>query len=54
MIHASVYTFGFGSDHDPYLLKTISDATGGMYCYVKNADQVCRLLMFRGGFKLKI
>ena len=37
---ASVYTFGFGEDHDPDMLKQISDAGNGMYYYIENEDQV--------------
>ena len=45
---ASVYTFGFGEDHDPVMLKKISDAGNGMYYYIENKDQVdfCRLFHF--------
>ena len=37
---ASVYTIGFGEDHDPDMLKQISDAGNGMYYYIENEDQV--------------
>jgi hypothetical protein len=39
-IEASVYTFGFGNDHDPDLLKAISDAANGMYYFIENEEQV--------------
>ncbi|CAB3982076.1 Hypothetical predicted protein [Paramuricea clavata] len=39
-IEASVYTFGFGSDHDPDLLKAISDAANGMYYFIENEEQI--------------
>ena len=38
---ASVYTFGFGRDHDPDMLKAISDAANGMYYFIENEEQVC-------------
>ena len=37
---ASVYTFGFGADHNPDLLKAISDAGNGMYYYIENEDKI--------------
>eukprot|EP00795_Rhopilema_esculentum_P005872 gene5872-11198_t len=36
----SVYTFGFGNDHDPAMLKAISDAGSGMYYFVENEDKI--------------
>jgi len=48
---ATVYTFGFGndhdadmltaiSDHDADMLTAISDAGNGMYYYIENEDKV--------------
>ena len=37
---ASVYTFGFGSDHNPDMLTKISEAGNGMYYYIENEDKV--------------
>jgi len=37
---ATVYTFGFGDDHDPEMLKQISDAGNGMYYYIENEDKI--------------
>ena len=37
---ASVYTFGFGSDHNPEMLTKISEAGNGMYYYIENEDKV--------------
>jgi len=37
---ASVYTFGFGADHNPEMLKEISDAGNGMYYYIENEDKI--------------
>jgi len=36
----SVHTFGFGSDHDANMLKTISDKANGIYFFVENKDQI--------------
>lgn len=36
----SVYTFGFGSDHDAAMLKAISDAGHGVYYFVDSVDKV--------------
>ena len=47
---ASVYTFGFGEDHDPDMLKQISDAGNGMYYYIENEDQVHFYLWFEVDF----
>jgi len=37
---ATVYTFGFGDDHDPVLLKKISDAGNGMYYFIETEDKI--------------
>jgi len=37
---ATVYTFGFGDDHNPDMLKEISDAGSGMYYFIQNEDQI--------------
>jgi len=37
---ATVYTFGFGNDHDADMLTAISDAGNGMYYYIENEDKV--------------
>ena len=37
---ATVYTFGFGADHDPVLLKAISDAGSGMYYFIEKEEQI--------------
>jgi len=36
----TVNTFGFGSDHDPNLLKGISEAGSGIYYYIQNTDNI--------------
>lgn len=36
----TVYTFGFGVDHDPEMLKQISDAGNGMYYFIENEDKI--------------
>uniref|UniRef100_T2ME29 Inter-alpha-trypsin inhibitor heavy chain H3 n=1 Tax=Hydra vulgaris TaxID=6087 RepID=T2ME29_HYDVU len=37
---ASIYTFGFGSNHNAQMLKEISDAGSGMYYYIENVDMI--------------
>ncbi|XP_065663790.1 uncharacterized protein LOC136085890 [Hydra vulgaris] len=37
---ASIYTFGFGSDHNAQMLKEISDAGNGMYYFIENVDKI--------------
>merc|ERR1712096_184545 len=37
---ATVYTFGFGSDHDANLLTKISDAGNGMYYFVETEEKI--------------
>lgn len=37
---ASLYTFGFGSDHDAELLRELADAGGGVYYHVESADRI--------------
>eukprot|EP01080_Neovahlkampfia_damariscottae_P004194 gene4194-7504_t len=35
-----IYTFGFGNDHDANMLKSISDASEGLYYYVGKEDEI--------------
>merc|ERR1712013_33668 len=37
---ATVYTFGFGEDHDATMLKSISDAGNGMYYFIETEDKI--------------
>ncbi len=36
----TVNTFGFGSDHDPNLLKGIAEAGSGLYYFIQNTDNI--------------
>ncbi len=36
----TVYTFGFGSDHDASMLEAISTQGGGMYYYIDSFEKV--------------
>jgi hypothetical protein len=36
----TIYTFGFGSDHDPNLLKAISDKGNGVYAFITDKDTI--------------
>ena len=36
----TVYTFGFGSDHDATLLEAISTQGGGVYYYIDSNEKV--------------
>jgi len=36
----SIYTFGFGSDHDSSLLKAISDKGDGIYSFITDKDTI--------------
>eukprot|EP01120_Amphizonella_sp_Union-15-10_P010862 TRINITY_DN4501_c0_g1_i1.p1 TRINITY_DN4501_c0_g1~~TRINITY_DN4501_c0_g1_i1.p1 ORF type:complete len:490 (-),score=111.20 TRINITY_DN4501_c0_g1_i1:112-1581(-) len=36
----TVYTFGFGADHDATMLKSIADAGNGLYYHVKDPDAI--------------
>ena len=38
----TVYTFGFGSDHDARMLEALSTEGGGVYYYIDSADKVRR------------
>ena len=38
--NGTVYTFGFGSDHDSSLLEAISTQGGGVYYYIDSNDKV--------------
>ena len=37
---STVYTFGYGNDHDAAMLKGIATATEGMYYYIENEDKI--------------
>lgn len=36
----TVYTFGFGSDHDAKMLEALSTQGGGVYYYIDSAEKV--------------
>ena len=36
----TVYTFGFGADHDARMLEPLSTQGGGVYYYIDSADKV--------------
>ena len=36
----TVYTFGFGSDHDAGMLEAISTQGGGVYYYIDSNEKV--------------
>ena len=38
----TVYTFGFGSDHDGGLLEAISSQGGGVYYFIDSNEKVRR------------
>ncbi len=42
----TIYTFGFGSDHDATLLEAISTQGGGVYYYIDSNEKVTLLLSF--------
>jgi len=37
---ATVFTFGFGDDHDPDMLKAISEAGHGLFYFIKDKDAI--------------
>ena len=44
----TVYTFGFGSDHDATLLEAISTQGGGVYYYIDSNEKVSGDIIFYG------
>jgi len=36
----TINTFGYGSDHDPALLKNISEKANGLYFYIEKPDEI--------------
>eukprot|EP01012_Entosiphon_sulcatum_P025558 TRINITY_DN30891_c0_g1_i1.p1 TRINITY_DN30891_c0_g1~~TRINITY_DN30891_c0_g1_i1.p1 ORF type:complete len:711 (+),score=104.54 TRINITY_DN30891_c0_g1_i1:20-2152(+) len=36
----SIFTFGFGTDHDPNMLRAISDAGNGMYYFIDKEESI--------------
>ena len=41
----TVYTFGFGSDHDARLLESVSTQGGGVYYYIDSTEKVNELYL---------
>lgn len=39
-VDCSIHCFGFGSDHDSMMLKSVSDANNGLYLFVEKAEQI--------------
>jgi len=39
-VPCTIYTFGFGSDHDASLLKAISDKGSGIYAFITDKDTI--------------
>jgi len=37
---STIFSFGFGDDHDPKMLKAIADAGRGLYYYIENSDKI--------------
>ncbi len=42
----TIYTFGFGSDHDANLLEAISTQGGGVYYYIDSNEKVTIVILF--------
>eukprot|EP00117_Sycon_ciliatum_P023636 scpid88335/ scgid20038/ len=40
VVAATVYTFGFGSDHNAELLQALSNAGNGMYYYIDSSEKI--------------
>jgi len=38
--HISLFSFGFGTDHNADMLRAIGESGGGLYYYVENVDQI--------------
>ena len=36
----SVFTFGYGGEHDADLLRGVSEAGNGLFYYIDNADSI--------------
>jgi len=36
----TINTFGFGSDHDPKLLKDLADGAGGVYYFIQKTEEI--------------
>jgi len=44
----TLYTFGFGSDHDANLLEAISTQGGGVYYYIDTNEKVLYIMLVWG------
>ena len=40
VVAASIYTFGFGADHNAELLQALSDAGNGVYFYIDSSEKI--------------
>eukprot|EP00117_Sycon_ciliatum_P047578 scpid14127/ scgid33975/ len=40
VVAASIYTFGFGADHNATLLQALSDAGNGVYYYIDTSEKI--------------
>lgn len=38
--HVSVFTFGYGGEHDADLLRAVGEAGNGLFYYIDNADSI--------------
>lgn len=36
----TIYTFGYGNDHDPKLMQKIANSKGGGFYYIKDLNEV--------------
>ncbi len=43
---ATIYTFGFGLDHDASLLERIATQGGGVYYFVESDTKVIECIVF--------
>ena len=48
----TVYTFGFGSDHDARLLESVSTQGGGVYYYIDSKEKVFEVLILYQSYKI--
>ena len=37
---ACVFTFGYGSEHDANMLKSVAEAGSGLFYYLDNSDSI--------------
>lgn len=50
----SIYTFGYGSDHDPKVMSNIANLKGGKFAFIDKIDRVSEHFILAMGGMLSV